>query len=100
MVYIPRECGLLWLRSFLVRPTYSNLLPACKGTPPLLAQNLSLSVLTVRDGYDPVQARWPHSSQGLTDIIKERRNFSRYQRHKGRFSSLKVCSLAAFPTSL
>ena len=51
-------------------------------------------------GYDPVQARWPHSSQGLNDIIKERRNFSRYQRHKGRFSSLKVCSLATFPTPL
>jgi hypothetical protein len=47
MIYIPRECSLLWLRSFLVRLTYSNLLPACKGTPPLLALNLSLTVLTV-----------------------------------------------------
>ena len=43
----PRECGLLWLRLFLVRPTYSKLLPAYKGTPMPLAQNLLLPVLTV-----------------------------------------------------
>ena len=37
-----------------------------------------------------MQARWPHSSQGLTDIIKERRNFSRYQRQQqGVFTALE-----------